>query len=227
MNSPPLTANSRPNRPRRPRFSLSLDRGEYLRSLPKFVLLALLCGAIGGALIFCIKSIPIEGSWRLALLFPMAAVYVNAAVLPLAVPGRHWSFAFICCMLLFLILIAGFILSEKVWFPHSTVPGGPPLKYVNTLTAGALLTGACLGLFYGLLSGKRAAMIAGLIVGGATGYTLGVLSLDIVRHSAESWDMLRFNSLLNFAWQGALGLGALHLAACIGAMLGANPSSKT
>jgi hypothetical protein len=223
----PMATNSQPLTAKKRHRALAMDRGDYLRGLPQYVLLAAVFGAIAGALIHWIKIIPFDGGWRLLLLIPMAAVYVNAAVLPLAVRGRHWSFAFICCMLLFLMLIAGFILSEKLWFPHSMVTGAPPLSKVNTLSAGALLTGACLGLFYGLLSGKRAALIVGLIVGAITGYLLGLLSLDVVAHSsAADWDTLRYTGALNFAWQGAIALAALHFGACIGAMLGADPGTS-
>src|SRR5476651_44174 len=116
-----------------PSRSVSFSREQYLRALPKHVLLALLCGAISGMLIWWVKSIPLSGSWRLGLLFPLAAVYVTGAILPLAIPGRNWGFSFICGMMLALILMAGFVLSETIWLPHSTVPGGPALTKVNAL----------------------------------------------------------------------------------------------
>jgi len=49
----------------------------------------------------------------------IGAIYVNAAMLPLAIPGRHWSFAFIGAMLMVLLMIAGAVLSHKLAFSHS------------------------------------------------------------------------------------------------------------
>lgn len=202
----------------------SLDRGQFLRALPKHLLLALLFGAIGGALIYFLKNIGLEGQWRLVLLLPMGAVYVNAVVLPLAVPGRHFGFAFICAMLMFLILIAGMILATKIILPHSQVAGGPPLTKVNALTFGAVLTGACLGLFYGLFSDRPAARVTGALIGAATGYVLGVFSVELVTHSAVAWDTIVYDGPLNYAWQCAAALTLLHLGGCLGAFFGARPT---
>ena len=88
----------------------TLDRRQFLLALPKHLLLAAAFGAGAGALIFLLKNIDLDGQWRMALLLPIGAVYVNAVILPLAIPGRHFGFAFICSMLMFLILIAGMIL---------------------------------------------------------------------------------------------------------------------
>jgi hypothetical protein len=202
----------------------SLDRRQFLLALPKHVLLAAVFGAVAGALIFLIKNIDIEGQWRIALLLPIGALYVNAAILPLAIPGRHWSFAFICSMLLFLMLIAGVIIATKVNVPHSHVPGGEPLSKVNALTIGAVLTGACLGLFYGLFSDRRGAMVTGALIGAASGYTLGVFSVEFVTHSSAAWDTIAYNSALHYAWQCAGALAVLHCGGCIGAMFGARPA---
>ena len=202
----------------------SLDRRQFLLALPKHLLLAAAFGAVAGALICLLKNIDLDGQWRMALLLPIGAVYVNAVILPLAIPGRHFGFAFICSMLMFLILIAGMILATKIILPHSQIAGGGTLTKVNALTFGAVLTGACLGLFYGLFSDRRGAMASGAIVGAAMGYTLGVVSVDLVHHTPEAWDTLVYTGPLNFAWQCAAALMLLHLAGCLGAMLGARPT---
>ena len=211
-------------RPAYRRTETGLDRRQLLMNLPRHVLLAVLFGAITGPLIFWLRLIPLESSWRLLLLLPIAAVYVNGAVLPVALPGKHWSFAFICSMLLLLSSVAGAILSTKFNFPHSVMPDGTVLSKVNELTAGAVVTGACLGLFYGLLSEKRSSMIAGAILGAAMGVTLGVASVNVVSH-VPPVNVLIYDGALNFAWQAAIAFAALHLAACLGAALGARPGS--
>jgi hypothetical protein len=152
------------------------------------------------------------------MFIPLGAIYVNGALLPVALPERNWSFAFIGAMALFMLLVAGLILSSKFSFAHSFSPDGAAvLSKVNQATFLAILTGGCLGLFYGLLAGKRSALLVGLAMGGAAGYLLGLATSNLVTPQ----DQWRYGGALNFAWQMALAFGLLHLAASLGAMFGA------
>jgi hypothetical protein len=239
------------------RGALMLNRPQMLRALPKHVAFAALTGAVAGFILYFLNQIELDGQWNLLMAIPIGAVYVNAAMIPLAIPGRHWSFAFIGAMLLFLLMIAGMIISQKVSFPHShvqtvsTYDGPKPdsgvasfyLAKVNALTFAGLLSGGCLGLFYGMLAGRLSAMISGLAVGSASGFLLGILSLSAITHGTqvaiqvgsfpgvdkffrdlENSDNWRYNSPLHFAWQLGVAMALLHLGACLGAALGAGPA---
>ena len=196
----------------------TLSRKDLLQKLPQHVLYAVLLGAVGAVLLSLLQYIQLPGRWNYLMAFPFAAVYVNAAVLPLAIPGRHWSFAFIAGMMMVLISMAAAILSAKVQFPHSVI-GGTVLPKVNTLTFFMLVTGGSQGLFYGVLVGRKPAMVLGLFFGLIAGYLLGMLSLTVVTH--DQANTFVYNRWIDFAWQGALALGVLHLAACLGAVVGA------
>jgi len=213
----------------------TLSRGQLFRALPKHLLLALLCGAVFGPLFYCFKDI--QALPPLVLFIIIGTLWANAAVLPVALPGRYWSFAFIGALMLFLLLVPGMFLAAKFPFPHSSVLFSPgAFAYspeVNVITHGAILTGACLGLIYGLLAGRRPAMAVGLALGGASGYVLGLASMYAFKWLADPhlvsrlpplcW---RFDGALHFAWQGALAMVVLHLGACLGAVLGAAPSAS-
>ena len=208
--------------------------------MPQNVGYSVISGAIGGILLYWLKSIQASGIWELLVLIPMGAIVANAAVLPVAIPGRHWSFSFICSLAMLMALIAGAILSSKFNFEHSRDPFykigfikpemiSLEVSKVNQLTFGTIIIGGCLGIFYGLLSGRLASMVVGLSMGSATGFILGLLSVHVVgrnspfvtyfgQHNVDNWV---YDSPLHFAWQGALLLGLLHLGACFGAALGA------
>lgn len=189
--------------------------------------LALLSGAAVGALFYWLKDIEALPGWALFII--MGTLWANAAVIPVALPRRYWSFAFIGAMMLFLLLLAGMILASKLPFPHSRklLPGVPnpvAVEEVNIITYATVLTGGCLGLLYGLLSGRRGAMVVGLALGGASGYVLGIASLYAfvaVGGGAEPQYVWRYDSTLHFAWQGALVMIVLHAGASLGALLGA------
>ena len=216
------------------RGALMLNRPQMLRALPKHVFFAALSGAIAGFILYFLNQIELEGQWNLLMALPIGAIYVNAAMMPLAIPGRHWSFGFIGAMLMFLLMIVGAILSRKFAFPHSREfewinPN------VNTATFEFILSGGCLGLFYGMLCGRSSAMIVGTAVGSAMGFVLGIYSRELVNsgffnehgliltfdHLAGNW---RYNSPLHFAWQLAAAMALLHLGACLGAAMGAGPA---
>ena len=211
----------------------TLSRGQLLRALPKHLLLAVLSGAVVGMLLYWLKDIQALPAWALFII--MGTLWSNAAVIPVALPGRYWSFAFIGALMLFLLLVAGMILAAKFEFPHSLVPY-PRLpgqtEYedeVNVITYAAILTGGCLGLLYGLLSGKAGAMAVGLALGGAFGYILGLASVHAFSehyNDPRGWFLWRFDSALHFAWQGALAMLWLHLFAGLGAVLGAAPANR-
>jgi hypothetical protein len=209
----------------------TLSRGQLLRALPKHLLLALLSGAVVGVLIYWLKDIQALPGW--VLLIIMGTLWANAAVIPVALPGRYWSFAFIGALMLFLLLVAGMHLALMLPFPHSRMLGvadpddSDVVILVNVFTYATILTGGCLGLVYGLLAGQRAAMVVGLALGGACGYVLGLGSLLAIRilsgNEAYPW---RFDGALHFAWQGALAMLWLHLGAGLGAVLGARPTAN-
>ena len=192
------------------------DRRQFLRVLPKHVLCAILSGALTGALLYGLQQLQLPGKWNYLMVIPLVALYVNGAMLPVALPGRHWSFAFIGAMAMFMLLVAGLILSSLFSFAHSLTP------LVNLATFLAILTGGCLGLFYGLLAGKPSAMVVGLAVGAATGYLLGLASLHLIT-PGNQW---RYDGVLHFAWQTAAAFGLLHLGAGLGAALGAKKSRQ-
>lgn len=195
-----------------------LERRQFLRSLPRHVLCAILSGALTGALLYGLQQCALPGKWNYLMFIPLGALYVNGAMLPVALPGKHWSFAFIGAMALFMLLVAGLILSSKFSFAHSLAPQtATVLSKVNQATFLAILTGGCLGLFYGLLAGKSSALVAGLALGAATGYLLGLGSLQLITPE----DQWRYDGALNFAWQTAAAFMLLHLGAALGAALGA------
>ena len=84
-------------------------------------------------------------------------------------------------------------------------------------------------MLYGLLPGRAGAMAIGLALGGAGGYCLGIGSVhafEIYNCGVDLSYLWRFDSALNFAWQGALAMLWLHLAAGLGAVLGARPAAN-
>lgn len=203
-----------------------MTRGQLFRALPKHLLWAALLGTVGGLILHFLKDIHLSGKWDLLMFIPLAAVHVNMAVLPVAIPGRHWSFGYIGAVMLFFLLIAGTVLSGKIEFPHAH--SGPlELSGVNVVTYWALLTGGLLGLLYGLIAGRTGAMVLGLIFGSLAGYGLGIgfaglfPKMEPAEFGAASWVYLRLE------WYGMAGLTALamvvlHTASVIGAAFGAD-----
>lgn len=131
---------------------------------------AALLGAVGGVLLHFLKDIHLSGMWNLLMFIPIAAVYVNTAVLPVAIPGRHWGFGYIGAIMLFFLLIAGTVLAGKIEFPHAR----NTLAGVNVISYWALLTGGLLGILYGLIAGRTGAMLMGMMLGSLAGYGIGV-----------------------------------------------------
>jgi len=206
------------------RGAVMLNRPQMLRALPKHVFFAAISGAIAGFILYFLNQIELEGQWNLLMALPIGAIYVNAAMIPLAIPGRHWSFAFIGAMLMFLLMIVGAILSHKFAFGKN--------EKANVATFEFILSGGCLGLFYGMLCGRTSAMIVGIALGSVIGYLMGIGSTsflvtesgsfsDGTRRTVESW---YYNSPLHFAWQLAAAMALLHLGACLGAAMGAGPA---
>jgi hypothetical protein len=220
--------------------TLTLSRGQMLRAMPKHLLWAAVSGAVVGMLLYWLKDVAALPGWLQAIV--MGTLWVNAAVLPVALPGRHWSFAFIAAMMLFLALVAGMILAAKFPFPHSRIAceSGRYVysEEVNIITWAAIITGGCLGLFYGLLVGRTSSMVVGLSLGSAAGYVLGTLAVHAVsaRYMGDGADCdggplngyaLTYNTALHFAWQGALAMVVLHLGASLGAAMGTGPATVT
>jgi hypothetical protein len=215
------------------RTTQTLDRKQMLRALPKHLMWAALLGAIAGPILYFLKDIELPGQWNLLMAIPIGAVYVNAAVLPIALPGRHWSFGFIGSGMLFMLLIAGVILAPKFPFQHAyTYFTRVVVPIVNVLTWAAILSGACIGLFYGLIVGRVSAMITSMLLGSALGFMVGILgaSMVIPMIRGDNNELIgtqwRFDSPLHFAWQLALMLVILHLGACLGAAMGAGSSAN-
>ena len=206
------------------RGALMLNRPQMLRALPKHVFFAAISGAIAGFILYFLNQIELEGQWNLLMALPIGAIYVNAAMLPLAIPGRHWSFAFIGAMLMFLLMIVGAVLSHKFSFGNS--------EKANIATFEFILSGGCLGMFYGMLSGRTSAMIVGVALGSAVGFLLGTESAEfLVTESGRFSDgtgvtveYWRYRSPLHFAWQLGAAMALLHLGACLGAAMGAGPA---
>jgi hypothetical protein len=227
--------------PKLPRREFRLTRGQMFRALPKHLGWAALTGALAGVLLYFINQIQIDGLWSLILFIPIGAVYVNAAILPAVIPGRFWSFGYIGMMLLFLLLIIGAILSNKILFPHATAVNGTSLQGVNFVTFWAIMTGSMLGLLYGLLAGRTGSMIIGLMLGSMAGYLLGAgfgmlleSAISDLQKQLPPWvkghSGVRMHDAfirVEFVWWQmvlAIGLGniVLHLAALSGAALGAD-----
>jgi hypothetical protein len=187
--------------------SLSLSRTDFFRNLPRHIFFAIVFGAAAAPALLWLSAIELPGNWNLLMAIPCGAIYANAAVLPIAVPGRHWSFGFVAALLMFLLFIAGGILSSKVDFARGPAPISAQANLIGIL---AVLTGACLGTLYGLLSGRGSAMALGAAIGAACGYAVGVTSLELGDAGA-----------LRCALAGAAALGSLHAGACLGAALGA------
>jgi len=215
------------------RGALMLNRAQLLRAMPKHALLALFCGAAAGFVLYFLQDIQLEGKWNLLMFIPTAAFFANAAILPIIIPGRHWSFGFIGAMMLFLLLFAGLIISSKLPFPHSRNSFGLVMTKVNSFSYALVIAGVCVGLFYGVLAGVRSAMIVGAALGAATGYLLGVGMLSLVNGievppggtaAVEIW---KFSGPHHAAWQLGVALGVLHLGACGGAAMGANTPSSS
>jgi hypothetical protein len=198
------------------------------KALPKHLLWAAVSGAVVGPLLYWLKDVQFLPP--LLLFVIMAALWVNAAVMPVALPGKHWSFAFIGAVMLFLALVAAMILAPKFPFGHSLffLEGYGEVVYipeVNAVTWVAIVTGACLGLFYGLVVGQTPAMVLGVLFGFVAGYFLGAMS----PRGFGEWigvPKLLYSSPLHFLWQGALAMLVLHLGACVGAAMGAGSGKK-
>jgi len=197
-----------------------LTRATFVRLIPFHLLLAALFGAGTAVLLGLLGSIQLAGRWQYVMVFPIGALYVNGVVLPVSIPGRHWSFGFLCSMMLILICMAGGIISTWLHLPHSTV-GTVFLSAVNTATFLAVVTGASIGLFYGLLVGERTALTLGAVLGAMGGYILGLLSALLISHEEATRNQFIYNSWFDYAWQGAAGLLGLHLFGAVGALMGA------
>ena len=211
-----------------------LTRGQLFRALPKHILWAALLGLLGGAVLYFLKDVHPSGMWELLMFIPLAAVHVNMAVLPVAIPGRHWSFGYIGAMMLFFLLIAGTVLAGKFEFPHAHVAWGRTLEGVNVVTYWAILTGGLLGLLYGLIAGRTSAMILGLALGSLAGYALGIgfaemfpkfkgaIGTQFPEGTFVEW---RF-SLIEGMGMVAVAMVVLHLASLTGAALGADKQNS-
>lgn len=221
--------------------AVTLSRGQMLRAMPKHLLWAAAAGAVAGAALRGLDHLAPSGWLAWAALIAMGGLYANAAVMPVTLPGRHWSFAFIGAMMLFLLLVAGGVLAPKFPFPHSFLPPLPPhgmepvfLPHVNAITWLGILTGGCLGLLYGLLVGRTGSMVVGLALGSASGYAVGIASLLLVGLSPCGWGCSsyhgldwRWYGLLHLAWQGALFMVVVHFGASLGAAMGAGAAPAT
>jgi hypothetical protein len=199
----------------------TLTRGKFLRQIPLHLLLAGLFGAGMAAVLALLNSIQLPGRWNYLMVFPFAAIYVNGVIMPAVIPGKHFSFGFLCAMMLVLICMASAILSTWVQLPHSVV-GGVYLSTINTITFLALATGASLGLFYGILVGRKNAMVLGAIVGAIGGYIIGLISMALVSHEGATTNQFIHSGMLDLVWQGALAGFLLHLFAAAGAFMGAS-----
>jgi len=191
---------------------------------------AALLGAVGGVLLYFLKDIRLSGMWNLLMFIPLAAVHVNAAVLPVAIPGRHWGFGYIGAIMLFFLLIAGTVLSNKLEFPHARV-GNMELVGVNIVTYWSVLTGGLLGLLYGLIAGRTRAMLMGTLLGSLAGYGLGIMYASFFDMGpspiGEFTGMRTMSWSVEPDWAGmmigvALGMSVLHVASLTGAALGAD-----
>ncbi|HYF48930.1 MAG TPA: hypothetical protein VEJ63_05975 [Planctomycetota bacterium] len=198
----------------------ALSRQQFLKALPLHLLLAALSGAVTAVLLSLLTDIQLSGYWRYILILPIGAVYVNGAIMPLVVPGRHFSFGFLCAMMLIMICLAGGVLSTWLRLPHSFVDDAY-LSKINTVSFIALVTGLSLGLFYGILVGTRHSLTFGAILGTAGGYLVGLGTAALVSHESGTRNQFVYGSLLDFAWQGAAAMLALHLFGAIGALMGA------
>lgn len=211
------------------RCALMLNRPQMLRALPKHVFFALVSGAVAGPILYYLSQIEIEASWNI-MLVPMGAVLVNAAMLPVAIPGKNWSFAFIGAMLLFLLLLAGLIISPKFPFPHARNVFGLTLPRVNTFSYLLVLCGGCLGLFYGMIAGKRSSMVVGSVMGAACGFLIGIALLNLFTGinvnitDIRVFEVAKYVGGIHAMWQVGGAMALLHLGACLGAAMGAGPA---
>lgn len=207
-----------------------------LNALPRHLLWAVVLGGVAGALIWLLKEIGIPDGWEWLLGIPIGALWANVCALPIALPGRHWGYGFISATMFALLIVIGAVLGERIFLSHSvlkTALDTQRLMKVNLLTYQFVLTGAGIGLFYGLLAGKKPAIWCGLALGGATGYLLGIASLEVVTHAVSGggkklsmdllmdYDQWRYDRIWHFSWQLASAAVLLHLAGCLGAALGA------
>jgi hypothetical protein len=202
-----------------------LTRKKFWVSIPNHLLLSLVFGAGGAVILSLISHIQLPGRWYYLILFPSTAIFVNAAVLPLGIPGRRWSFAFLCEMMLILSCFASGILSTWIPLPHSTVAENY-LTSVNVITFLAMATGLSLGLFYGVIVGGQLALKMGAIFGLLGGYFVGLFSTALISHETETLNQFEYASVLHLAWQGAAGLLILHFFATLGALLGARSEAR-
>jgi hypothetical protein len=205
----------------RARSAPTLSRGSFLRLIPLHLLLAALFGAATAVILSLLNGIQLSGRWNYVMIFPLASIYVNGVIMPAVIPGRHFSFGFLCAMMLILICMASMILSTWIPLPHSMV-GDVYVAAINTITFLMLATGASLGLFYGILVGRKNAILFGGILGAIGGYVIGLASMALVSHDEATRNQFIRNSMLDLAWQGALAGLVLHLFAAAGAFLGAS-----
>ncbi len=154
----------------------------------------------------------------------LSAFLANAAVIPIAMPGRHWSFSFISAIVMFFALVIAMVLSQKFPIGHGREYVIPNLFFWALIT-----TGGCVGLFYGLFVGRTLSMVLGLTFGTWMGYLLS-RSLE---HDDDIWFSLKrlvipeiattLGEVLFSVILGGILMTALHLAAGVGAALGAPP----
>jgi hypothetical protein len=200
----------------------SFTRLELLRRLPWHVFWAALSGAVCGFALYWGGYFPMPGWLRFIVEIPLGAGFAVAATLPLAIPGRHWSLAFISATMMLMVLVIALLLSGKIQFLHSLQPDGRALWRVNLMTCVGLLTGGCLGLFYGLLAGHKWSLIVGAALGAAAGYTLGLLSVFVISQVPATAGAWLYDGAPHFTWQGSAALALLHLGASVGALMGAS-----
>jgi hypothetical protein len=218
-----------------PRRDYRKTRAQLFRVIPSHLLWAVVLGLPAGLLLYFLKDWQLDGPWALLTFIPIAAIYVNAAALPAAIPGRYWSFGYIGAMMLFLLLIAGSVVSNWYSFPHSRLFSGTEIERVyvgvNIVTYWAILTGVLLGLLYGLMAGRTASLVLSAVFGALAGFSLGLmlphfypqLNAGAVASAGGSMSEISFpQSLPLFTALFAAGIVALHLACLMGAALGAN-----
>jgi hypothetical protein len=204
------------------RGAISLTRPELLRRFPLHILYAIVTGAVTGALLYWGGNlIQPTGILRYVIMMALGAVFVNGATIPVALPGRHWSFAFVIALMMIMLLVAGVILPAMIPFSHSRLSDGTILDRVNLVTWIGILTGGGLGLFYGVVAGHKWSIIVGGAMGAVAGFILGIVSLNFISAAPGSVDEWRYFSAPHFAWQCAAFMVLLHAGALGGAILGA------
>ncbi len=190
-------------------------RGALWRVIPLHVGYALVSGALLGLVLYglneCNGAAWIEFLASLAMLLCCSAF----ATLPMALPGKHWLFGTLAAVALMCLLLPGLLLAPHVPFAHSYVAGAQPVELINVLTMGAMISGLCLGLFYGLLVGGTRPVVVGCLAGLGTGYVLGLCSVLLGAWS-KTGEALHLGNAWGWVWQCALTMGALHLVSAAG-----------